>query len=119
MTGLLDDLQAVWDRYLAAYRQGDAAGCAACFTLEAAVYSPYGPPAIGRAAIAEQHGDWVKLGGTGKTLIIEQAGGSGDLAWCLSRYSEGGVTGNGTSLTVFERQAGGTWLARISSLNEV
>ena len=118
MTTLQQELQSVWDRYVAAYKAGDAAGCAAVFTPDAAVYSPYGPPAIGRAAIAAQHSEWVKLGGDGKTLIIEGAGSSGDLAWCLLRYSEGEVAGNGTNLTVFERQAGGNWLARISSLNE-
>ena len=117
MTGLHQDLQAVWDRYLSAYKAGDAVGCAACYTPDGEIRSPYGPTAIGRTAIAAQHGEWVKLGGNHKTLTVESAGGSGDVAWCLSHFSEGAEVGNGTNLSVFERQPGGGWLVRQCSLN--
>jgi hypothetical protein len=47
-----------------------------------------------------------------------EAGTSGHLAWSLAAYSEGEATGNGTSLSVFERHAdGGGWLIRMCSLN--
>ena len=117
MSTLQHELQMVWDAHVAGYKAGDAAGCAAVFTLNGEVHSPYGPPAIGRAVIEALHVEWVKLGGDHKTLVVEACGGSGDLAWALSRYSEGEETGNGTNLSVFERQADGEWLVRVCSLN--
>lgn len=112
-----DDLQEIWDTYVAAYRAGDAAGCAAIFTEDAEVHSPYGPPARGRPAIEALHGEWVQHASSNKTLQVIEAGNSGDLAWTLAAYSEGEVAGNGTSLSVFERQPDGGWLIRMCSLN--
>lgn len=111
------ELQGLWDIYVAAYRAGDAAGCAAVFTPDAELHSPYAPPARGRAAIEALHGIWTQHATPDKTLTVTEAGGSGDLAWSLSAYSEGEATGNGTSLSVFQRQAGGGWLIRMCSLN--
>lgn len=112
-----DDLQEIWDMYVAAYRSGDAAGCAAIFTDDAEVHSPYGPPAHGRAAIEALHGLWVQHAGPNKILQVIEAGSSGELAWTLAAYSEGEAVGNGTSLSIFERQPGGGWLIRMCSLN--
>ncbi|MDX8455982.1 nuclear transport factor 2 family protein [Mesorhizobium sp. VK9D] len=114
---IFDDLQEIWDLYVAAYRLGDAAGCAAIFTDDAEVHSPYGPPARGRAAIEALHGIWVQHAGPNKTLQVIEAGSSGNLAWTLAAYSEGEATGNGTSLSILERQADGGWLIRMCSLN--
>jgi ketosteroid isomerase-like protein len=111
-----DELQRVYDSYAAAYRAKDAARCAAVFTPNGAVYSPYGPPALGREAVAALHADWVQLEGHGKKLTIIEAGGSGDLAWCLAAYSD--EHHKGTSLNLLERQPDGAWLIRICSLNE-
>jgi hypothetical protein len=44
------------------------------------------------------------------------AGGSGDLAWCLTAFSD--AHDSGTSLNVFQRQADDKWLIRVCSLNE-
>ncbi|WP_245318119.1 MULTISPECIES: nuclear transport factor 2 family protein [unclassified Mesorhizobium] len=55
-----DELQELWDIYVAAYRAGDAAGCAAVFTSDAELHSPYAPPARGRAAIEALHGVWTQ-----------------------------------------------------------
>jgi len=44
---------------------------------------------------------------------VVDAGVSGDLAWCLVTFSEGEVTGDGTSLSIFERQSDGDWLIRL------
>ncbi|CCV15045.1 nuclear transport factor 2 family protein [Mesorhizobium sp. STM 4661] len=113
-----DDLQGLWNIYVAAYRTGDAAGCAALFAEDAELHSPYAPPARGRAAIEALHRVWTQDGGgADKQLTIVKASGSGDLAWSLAVYSEGEAAGEGTSLTVFERQAGGNWLIRMCSLN--
>lgn len=47
----------------------------------------------------------------------EDAGSSGDLAWCLATYSEGRVAEEGASLNILEHQADGNWLIRICGLN--
>ncbi|MBZ9759639.1 nuclear transport factor 2 family protein [Mesorhizobium sp. CA8] len=112
-----DDLQELWDVYVAAYRSGNASGCAAIFTENAEMHSPYGPPARGRAAIEALHDIWVQHAGPNKTLQVIEAGSSGNLAWTLAAYSEGEAVGNGTSLSVFEHQVGGGWLIRMCSLN--
>ncbi len=51
----LSDFQALMDRMAAAYRAGDAPACAAMFTMDAQLYSPYAPPALGREAIEALH----------------------------------------------------------------
>ncbi|MBZ9998537.1 MULTISPECIES: YybH family protein [unclassified Mesorhizobium] len=112
-----DELQEFLDIYVAAYRSKDAAGCAAIFAPDGEVHSPYAPRARGRAAIESLHAVWTQAAGTNKTLAVTEAGSSGDLAWCLAAYSEGEAMGNGTSLSVFERQADGGWLVRMCSLN--
>lgn len=112
------ELEAVWDAYVAAYRDGNAAGCAAVFTADAMVTSPYAPPGRGRAEIEAIHAEWVAEGGEAKSIKILEHGHEGDLAWCLVRFSEGAETGDGMSLNVFERQADGAWLIRMCSLNE-
>jgi uncharacterized protein (TIGR02246 family) len=117
MMSIRDELQALWDIYVAAYRAGDAVGCASIFTDDAEMHSPYAPPARGREAIAMLHGIWTQHATPDKTLAVTEAGGSGDLAWSLAAYSEGEATGNGTSLSVFQRQTGGGWLIRMCSLN--
>jgi ketosteroid isomerase-like protein len=111
-----DELQRVYDAYATAYRMKDAAGCAAVFTEDGEVWSPYAPPARGRAAVEALHSVWTQLGGEDKQLSVVAAGSSGDLAWCLTAYSD--ATESGTSLNVFQRQADGTWLIRVCSLNE-
>jgi ketosteroid isomerase-like protein len=112
-----EDLQNLFNIYAAAYQTGDATVCAAMFTLNGELYSPYALPARGRAAIEALHKVWTQEGGGGKQLTVIDAGGSGDLAWCLAAFSEGQVTGDGTSLNIFERQADGAWLIRACSLN--
>lgn len=114
---LQNELQAVWDRYLDAYRRGDACGCAAVFSTNALLTSPYGPPAQGRDAIAAIHEDWTSDGGENKQLEMIEFGGSGGLAWCLAKFSENAETGTGVSLSVLERQSDGQWLIRMCSLN--
>ncbi|MER8438349.1 hypothetical protein NKH36_00100 [Mesorhizobium sp. M1312] len=111
-----EDLQNVYNAYAKAYRGKDAAGCAAVFTQEGEVYSPYAPPARGRTAVEALHRVWTQLGGDDKQLSVIDAGSSGDLAWCLTAYRD--EHEKGTSLNVFQRQPDGRWLIRICSLNE-
>jgi uncharacterized protein (TIGR02246 family) len=111
-----EELQGLMNAMAKAYRAGDAAGCASLFVPDGELYSPYAPPARGRGAIEALHQEWTQ-GGENKQLNVIDAGCSGDLAWCHTAYSEGEVSGDGTSLSVLERQANGQWLIRICMLN--
>ena|SRR5438552_2361386 len=114
-----DELQSFWNAYAAAYSAGDAGACGAMFTAVAELHSPYAPPAVGRDAIKALHATWTQGHGkeTEKKMTVIHAGRAGDLAWCLATYTEGLDVGNGTSVDVFERQADGSWLIRMCSLN--
>lgn len=99
-----------------AYRAADAAACASMWTENGAIYSPFGPPLMGRAAIEAAHREWTAGGaGEDKILQVVDVAADGGMAWCLVRYAEPGESG--TSLNVLERQADGTWLIRLTSLN--
>jgi ketosteroid isomerase-like protein len=111
-------MQALLETYLEAYRKKDAAGCVACYASNAVVYSSYGPPVQGRAAIENLHRDWVSEGGGDKTLDILRAGTDRDSSWCVARFSEPDPPSEGFSLNVFERDENGTWLITVSSLSE-
>lgn len=112
-----NDCQTLLDRYVSSYRAGDAIGCASVYSLDAELYSPYGPPAIGRPAIAAMHDQWVEEGGDDKQIEVMSAGCSGDLGWCVARYSEA-TAGKGSSMNVLARQPDGNWLITHCSLNE-
>lgn len=115
---LTSEFQSLFDRYVAAYRTGDAKGCAAVFAARARMFSPYGPPVVGREEIEATHAEWVAEGAENKRIEVSLTGGEGGLAWCLAEYSEG-QTGAGTSLNILERQEDGQWLITMCSLNEV
>jgi uncharacterized protein (TIGR02246 family) len=110
------EAQALMDRLAAAYRTGDAAGCAALFTVDATLFSPYATATHGRDAIEALHRDWTTPANSKRLTVIE-AGRSGNLGWCLAAFSEGDVAGNGTSLCTLVRQTDGSWLIRLCSLN--
>ncbi|SDI54884.1 YybH family protein [Aliiruegeria lutimaris] len=114
----ITEFQSLFDRYVAAYRSGDAAGCAALFTENAQMHSPYAPPAHGRSEIEAVHRDWTSDDVSGKEVVVLEAGMSGDLAWCLAEFREDATTDEGTSLNLLERQKDGNWLIRVCSLNE-
>jgi ketosteroid isomerase-like protein len=113
-----DELQKFMNEMAMYYSAGDAAACARMFTLNGELFSPYSPTAHCRDEIEELHRVWTD-GVSNKKLTVVDAGGSGDLAWCLAIFSEGEVTVEGTSFCVFERQPDGSWLIRICSLNGV
>lgn len=110
-------LQPLLEAYAAAYRAGDADGCAACFTQDGQLLSPYAPPARGRAEIAALHADWVTEGDQ-KSLTLQDAGIEGDLGWGLAEFAEGDSADAGLTLCVFARQPGGSWQIRLCSLTE-
>ena len=98
-----DEVQILLDRMAEAYRAGDAAGCADCFTEDVRLLSPYAPEAYGRAAIETLHRDWVGDGGSQKALTVTDARHQGDTGWCFATYSEGDATGDGKSLSILQR----------------
>lgn len=112
------EFQSLFDAYAACYRCGNAAGCAALFSHDAELFSPYGPPAVGRAAIEAAHPEWFDADAVDKKIEVTGAGRSGDLGCCLAYYSEGDE-GLGTSLNVLQRQTDGNWLIPRCSLNEI
>ena len=112
-----EECQQLLDRYVSCYRKGDAAGCASSYDLDAELYSPFGPPAIGRLAIEVVHKEWVEEGGEDKEIIVLSAGQSDDLGWCIARFSEGS-TGSGSSMNILARQTDGSWAITHCSLNE-
>ena len=110
------ELQTLMDRYVVAYRAADPAACAAVFTEDAQLFSPFAPGARGRAAIETLHADWTRDAGGDKVMTVLSAEISGDMAWCLAAFCEG-ADETGTSLNVLVRQSDGTWLIHMCSLN--
>lgn len=113
---LKDELQAVLDQMARVYVARDAAACAAIFTGDAALYSPYAPPARGRTEIEALHRIWTPSATT-KRFEVFDCGANGGLAWVLARFWEG-ETGTGITLAVFEQHGQAGWLIRACSLNE-
>ena len=113
---LRNELQSVLDKMAEVYAAQDATACAALFTADGSLYSPYAPPTHGRTDIEALHRIWTAEPSAKKFKIIDHGGG-GELAWALAQYSEGAVTADGTTLAVFERNAESGWLIRICSLN--
>ena len=70
------------DAYLVAYRAQDADGCARTFTEDGALFSPYGPPARGRAAIAATHMEWFTEVEEGKRLEVLEFNRDGASGYC-------------------------------------
>ena len=110
-----EELQKYLDRMAAAYSAGDAKACANLFTEDAQLHSSFAPPAIGRAAIEALHEDWVAEP-SAKSFVLVDHGSTGNIAWCVCRFSEGHEAGNGTSQLILESQTNGAWLARSSGL---
>ena len=115
--GFQEECQNLLDQYLSCYRARDVKGCASIYVTEAEMYSPFGPPAIGRQAIEAAHKEWVKEGAENKHINVLSAGRSGDLGWCIARFSEG-TTGSGFSMNILARQPDGRWAITHCSLNE-
>jgi uncharacterized protein (TIGR02246 family) len=111
-------------RLLEALQRHDAAACAALFTDDGLVLSPYGPPAQGHDAIRATHQSWFDEGETNKRLTLQAADASGDLGYCILAYAGDYVqtdgsttTDRGRSVNVLRRQVDGDWKIQVSSLN--
>ena len=112
------ECQDLLDHYVTCYQRGDAKGCASIYAANAEMYSPFGPPALGRRAIEDTHLEWVAEGADNKNISVTSASRDGDLGWCIAAFSEGS-TGQGVSLNVLARQPDGGWLITHCSLNDL
>jgi ketosteroid isomerase-like protein len=110
---LQDELQAFFDAQAERYRAGDWRACAAMYSDQASIFSPYSPPARGRAEIDDLFRRWTTNSDGAKRLLVTACARDGNLAWCLLNNPDGGAT----SLNVLERQADGAWKVTACSIN--
>ena len=82
-----DKLLQLVTAYLEAYSQKDADGCARAFTSDGASFSPYGPPATGRQAIADTHKKWFEEPEEDKQIEVLEFELEGESGFCLLRWS--------------------------------
>jgi len=111
-------------RLLEALQRHDADACAALFSEDGLILSPYGPPARGRNEIQVTHQGWFDEGETNKRLTVLETRISGDLGYCLLAYAGDYVQPDGTcsthrgrSLSILQRMPNGEWRIRLQSLN--
>lgn len=111
-------------RLLEALEQHNATGCAALFTDDGSILSPYGAEARGRDAIEATHKAWFDESETNKRLDLLEFGACGDIGYCTLAYAgdylqpDGSyTTESGKSVNVLKKQANGDWKIHISSLN--
>lgn len=119
-----EGVEALVTKLLEALRQHDAAGCAALFTDDGSILSPYGAEVRGQDAIKATHKDWFDEGETNKRLDLIDVGASGDVGYCVLAYAgdylqpDGSYTSeSGKSVNVLKQQSNGDWKIHISSLN--
>jgi uncharacterized protein (TIGR02246 family) len=104
-------------RFLDAFKRGDKAAMLAYYTDDAVLMMPYQPASRGRTAINQSYTEFLgqmsyKDGG----LKTEELMVSGDLVvetgtytWTLTVKSGGEMSDKGKYLTVWKRQADGSW----------
>jgi uncharacterized protein (TIGR02246 family) len=104
-------------RFLDAFKRGDKAAMLAYYTEDAVVMMPNQPASRGRAAIDQSYTEFLsqmsyKDGGVRTQDVMV----SGDLAvetgtytWTLTMKSGGEISDNGKYVTVWKRQADGSW----------
>ena len=83
----IDRLKMLVDAYLTAYIAQDPDGCARTFTPEGALFSPFGPAARGRAAIAATHAEWFTEVEEDKHLEVLEFHENGENGHCLLGWS--------------------------------
>ncbi len=120
----LDAIPALFARYLTAYAAGDADGVAATFAADGKLFTPFGPPAFGRAAIAATHAEWFLDGERDKILRVIECDAEGAMGHALVGFAatvdaEDDRSGRifGMSLNTLRRNDAGDWLIRQCCLN--
>jgi ketosteroid isomerase-like protein len=106
-----------------AFNRGDAKACAEFYGIEATLLLADRPPIKGREAIGALLGEFTAAGAKLISVDPVETRSSGDLGYCAGTYQlatpakDGSIAKEyGKFVTVFERQAGGSWKAVIESL---
>jgi len=117
-----DEIQALMTAYGDAYNRRDAAALTALYTEDGAIYSHFGPAALGRQAIDATHREWLRAEEENKRFAIRNLKCGSDMAVCVAGYAadhrqEDGrmATESGVSVNVILRRPEG-WKIHISSL---
>ena len=118
-----NDIEVLVARLLNALQGHDPTACAALFTHDGLILSPYGPPARGRDAIAAVHQSWFDEGEKNKQLKLLDAGASETIGYCVLAYAGEYLQPDGShaphrgrSVNVLRRGGDGEWLIHISSM---
>ena len=117
------EIQAFIDQYVDSYNRRDLAGLEKMYAENASLFSPYGPAAIGNAAILETHSEWFDEDEQNKRMTLVEAQVSEGLGYCVVRYAgdypDGSgnlVTESGVSVNVLKRSSRGNWQFQVTSL---
>jgi ketosteroid isomerase-like protein len=118
------ELQSIVDHWVERFVDHDLDGCVDTYVAEGAIYQPSGPAAEGLDAVRSTFKDWLEAGETNKKIVVSDGRMSGDLAYCIARYSGDYPSDDGSTYTesgvvviVYLRGDDGVRRIRVSSLN--
>jgi uncharacterized protein (TIGR02246 family) len=103
----LNDVADLENRFLEAYRRGDAAACAALYTDDALYLVPGMNPVHGRKAIEEATAKEIRSGIEITRLAALHAQASGDLGYVVETFESS--VGEGSTLLALRRDERGVW----------
>ncbi len=103
----LNDIVELENRFLEAYRRGDAKACADCYTEDAVYLVPGMPPVHGRSAIEAATAKEIRSGFKITKMIALHAQASGDLGYALEILNSN--VGEGGTLLALRRDERGVW----------
>lgn len=107
-------------RYADLYRHKDAPGLTALYADDAVIYTSFGPPVRGRAAILAEHAAWLAQDEDNKSLRILDLCVEAELATCVVEFSADRADGSGpetgVSVNVLRKDPAAGWLIRTTSL---
>jgi uncharacterized protein (TIGR02246 family) len=119
-----EGIGALVTKLLAASREHNAEECAALFTEDGSILSPYGVEVRGQKAIEATHKEWFDQGEANKRLELLECDAGGDVGYCILAYAgdypqpDGSyTTESGKSVNVLRQQPNGEWRIHVSSLN--
>jgi uncharacterized protein (TIGR02246 family) len=111
-SGTRGQIEAANERFIAAFRDGDAAALAACYTADAQLLPVNSEPITGTQAIQSFWQSVMQMGIAGARLETIEVEGAGDLAVEIGRYvlsgADGGAVDNGKYVVIWHRD-GGDW----------
>jgi ketosteroid isomerase-like protein len=82
-----EGIGALVTKLLAASRKHNAEECAALFTEDGSILSPYGVEVRGQKAIEATHKEWFDQGEANKRLELLECDAGGDVGYCILAYA--------------------------------